>query len=382
MQGDRQVSRHLNQNFGLLLVTINQYLKELNDISWENFKNFRTFLSSLSGNHILKSFEKQTIEKNEMTYRFLWQIEEAFTINEHDEVNKPWFNSKLNEIKKSTEKKQISSNLGELRAYSVLKYSEFGKNLQCMNQNTKGCDFKSRIIMNKREIKVCIEVNTPLGRDDPKRTTIDHGTTRSKSISITEKEIAPFGLPQRQDVDSIGSEVLSKLNSIKEDEDQFGDDAVNILFVDFVNPLFSGLNLLDNHGKPFQMFHSDIYTGNIWFAMYSKKNENIPFNIGLYCPSYEKPYKMEYDGKLTKKSKLDFVIFNTFEGSYIYEKNIKHHIPIKKEVYLSLYTIPRRKYEDIWLNYPFKDLSKRINYIKKATKKLLNDYHFFSCKIE
>ena len=84
---------------------INQYLKELNDISWENFKNFRTFLSSLSGNHILKSFEKQTIEKNEMTYRFLWQIEEAFTINEHDEVNKPWFNSKLNEIKKSTEKK-------------------------------------------------------------------------------------------------------------------------------------------------------------------------------------------------------------------------------------------------------------------------------------
>ena len=86
---------------------------------------------------------------------------------------------------------------------------------------------------------------------------------------------------------------------------------------------------------------------------------------------------MEYDGKLTKKSKLDFVIFNTFEGSYIYEKNIKHHIPIKKEVYLSLYTIPRRKYEDIWLNYPFKDLSKRINYIKKTTKKLLNDYHFF-----
>ena len=88
---------------------------------------------------------------------------------------------------------------------------------------TPGCDFITEITRNKVYQKINIEVNTPLENDDESKTTIDLGTTTEQlsntttmTIRMTEK--APFGLPDRPGKDSVSSEVISKINRIKEDE--------------------------------------------------------------------------------------------------------------------------------------------------------------------
>ena len=207
--------------------------EELIKIKWDLYKQSKILLDSLPTGHPLKTISISDLENLE-TKTFLWQLEEAFFSASHDtEHNKNWFDSKIKEIKSINDRKQVSSNLGELRAYSILKHSEFGEHLEC--GTGKGCDFTTTITRNNINQKVCIEVNTPLGRDDKNRTTIKHETSVNDNIETGIIEYAPFGFPGRPDVDSIGSEVISKINSIKEDEEQFKDNSINILFVDYVN---------------------------------------------------------------------------------------------------------------------------------------------------
>ena len=347
---------------------------EIKAIKWEIFKNTKKMLDDLPPEHPLKSVSISDLD-NDDNKTFLWQIEEAFSFAEHDtDNNKKWFDSKIKEIAESNERKQVSSNLGELRAYSLLKKSHFGENLKC--ESGKGCDFTSTISVGNIKQKVRIEVNTPLGRDNPKRTTIDHGTTVDGRITTGIKEYAPFGFPEREK-DSIGSEVISKVNSIKEDEAQFEDDAINILFIDYVNPFLSSLDIMNGHNIPFTFHNDTIYTGNIWWGMYSRKSEEIFFAKALFYPDKEKPYEMEYNGKLTRKdSKVDFVILNMYEGISVFEKLPKHKLVIEKEIYLSFMTLPRIEFENLWINYPVHDLKKRVKRTKKQGTKLLKSASF------
>lgn len=352
--------------------------EELLKIKWGLYKNLKVLLESVSNEHPLKTISLSDLENLEIK-TFLWQLEEAFIFAIHDtEHNKNWFNSKVKEIKSSNDRKQVSSNLGELRAYSILKHSEFGENLEC--GTGKGCDFTTTISRNNINQKVCIEVNTPLGSDDQNRTTINHGTTVDGNIETGIKEYAPFGFPERQNIDSIGSEAISKINSIKEDEEQFKSNTINILFVDYVNPFLSLLDIMHGHCKPFLFHNHAIYTGNIWWGMYSKKNETVFFEKAFYYPRRYKDndtYKMEYDGKLVSKhSKVDFVIFNMYEGVSVFERLKLHHIKIPKEVFLSLLTLPRLDYENLWINYPISDLKKRVRQTKRQGKCLYETASF------
>lgn len=65
-----------------------------------------------------------------------------------------------------------------------------------------------------KDIKVCIEVNTPLGRDDEKRTTLEVEKSNHTWGSLQIQEIAPFGLPERKGIDFVSSEAISKIASI------------------------------------------------------------------------------------------------------------------------------------------------------------------------
>ncbi|MBR4789790.1 MAG: hypothetical protein IK024_02735, partial [Treponema sp.] len=71
--------------------------------------------------------------------------------------------------------------------------------------------------------------------------------------------------------------------------------------------------------------------------MYSKKDETIPFEKAFYCPRKYRnndTYRMEYDGKLVNKcSKVDFVIFNMYEGVYVFERLMSHTNKISKEIF-------------------------------------------------
>lgn len=352
--------------------------EELLKIKWDLYKQSKSLLDSLHVGHPLKTISLSDLENHE-TKTFLWQLEEAFTFASHDtEHNRHWFDSKIKEIKASSDRKQVSSNLGELRAYSILKHTEFGEHLEC--GTGKGCDFTTTITRNNINQKLCIEVNTPLGRDDKNRTIINHGTTLDGNLKTGVKEYAPFGFPEYEKIDSIGSEAISMINRTKEDEKQFKNDAINILFVDYVNPFLSLLDIMHGHCRPFQFHNHVVYTGNIWWGMYSKKNETIFFEKAFYYPRNYRDndtYKMPYDGKLVKKkSKVDFVIFNMYEGISILERLKSHHKKIPKALFLSLLTLPRLEFENLWINYPISDLKKRVRRTKKQAERLYKTASF------
>ena len=122
--------------------------EELITIKWNLYKQSKKLLDSLSTGHPLKTISISDLE-NQETKTFLWQLEEAFSSASNDtEHNKNWFDSKIKEIKSINDRKQVSSNLGELRAYSILKRSEFGEHLEC--GTGKGCDFTTTITRNKQ----------------------------------------------------------------------------------------------------------------------------------------------------------------------------------------------------------------------------------------
>lgn len=349
--------------------------EDCTDECWKDFKHIKGIIDRVPQSHPLQTVSFSDFERNE-TRVFLQQIENAFFFIERDtDINKSWFDSKIKEIIHSKDRKQVSSNLGEIRAYAILKYSRFGNNLKC--ESGKGCDFTTILKTEGKEYKIKIEVNTPLGRDNPVRTTIDHGRTLDGQFETGIKETAPFGLPERKGIDSIGSEVISKINSIKEDELQFDNDTINILFVDFVNPFLNEMDIVNGHCKPFQFFNNTVWTGNFWWGMYSQKGEPVFFNKALFYPDRDKPYIMEYDGKLTKSdSKVDFMIFNMYEGLTVLEKDSEHFLKIPKEVYLSFWTLPYICFEDLWINYPLKNLDERISSVKNQAVKIYKDSSF------
>ena len=352
--------------------------EEFLEVKWKRYGNVKLLLDSLEASHPLRKVSVCDLDRQENIV-FLSQLESAYFFSEHDsENNRQWFDSKIHELNESSERKAVSSILGELRAYSMLKQSDFSEKLVC--KSGKGSDFESFIKINGREQKVLIEVNTPLGRDDEKRTTIDHGSSADGNFKTGIKEHAPFGFPEREDIDSIGSEVISKVNSIKEDEEQFSDDAINILFIDYANPFLSLLDIMHGHCKPFMFHNSVIYTGNLWWAMYSKKGETVFFEKAFHYPkryAENDTYKMEYDGKLAKAdTKVDFVIFNMYDGLFILEKVLPHNLSIPKELYLTLMSFSNIEYENLWINYPLQDIADRIQNIKQQAAELYKTASF------
>ena len=354
-------------------------LEELIQMRWQRYKEFKTLLDSVVSTHPLKQISFSDIYTNTNINRFLSQIEEAYTFISNDtDSNKKWFESKIKEVEKSKELKQVSSKLGEIRAYSILKKSDFGDNLKC--NFGKGCDFTTTVKVNEVEYRIDIEVNTPLGCGDESRTVIDHSVTIEGKYYDGPKEYAPFGFPGHPEIDSIGSEVITRINRIKQDEKQFNEKSINILFIDFVNPFLDAMDIMNGHCKPFILHNAEVFTGNIWWAFYSKNGENIFFNKRFHYPRRYREndiYRLPYNGKcVSKKSKVDFVICNMFEGIFILEKEKSHKKRIPREVYLSLMTLQGLGFENLWLNYPIKDLSQRVKRTKKQAKRLFKSASF------
>lgn len=360
-----------------------QKINDIREIKWTNLSKIKKFIESAPDGHCIKQLRTLDLDRSEIS-KYLYEIEYTFEQMEREsEDNKKWFKSKLDEIIRMNTRKQTSSNLGEFCAYSVLKNSEFGRNLKCMT--SAGCDFTTEITINHTHQKINIEVNTPLENDDKTQTTIDLGTTKEKLDDKTEmtcsmSETSPFGLPERPEIDTVCSEVISKINRIKSDEHQFDKDTINILFINFVNPFLSdGMDLLNQHGDPIQFFNAEIFYGNIWYALYSKKGEIIPLHRPMYRPPDKNPYTMEYDGKLIEKEKLtDFIIFNMYEQVFIFEKSAKHLVKPIKETYKAFLTIRNISWNRIWMNYPYKDLLKRIKYTKKKDLYMYNHVSFIN----
>jgi len=311
---------------------------------------YQTFVQSLGDNHPLKAF---TADKcNKVRTVFIKELDNAFTLLSKDSLNNDWFNEKLASLKNDITRENVSSILGEFRAYSIIKNSFFGDNLICNKYD--GADFITKT--RRTGTTILIEVNTPLGRSQENRTILSHKQKINGNIITHIKEIAPFGFPKRKK-DNIQCEAISKIAAIKGDEKQFKDDAINILFIDFVNPFFNDyLDILNDHHKPYLFFQNQITWGAIWHAFYAKQDDKIFDHMNNL--RHSSSYTMEFNGRFHNSTKINFALVNMINNLAIFEgfRDI-----IDKAIYPMLFSFNKINFDDIWINWPVENLRNRIN---------------------
>lgn len=325
-----------------------------------------SFISNLGDEHPMKHLRP---DQHSNIATFFSQMEHAFQMVQRDSENSSWFEGKLGAVKKAKDTKTVSSILGELRAYGILKNSFFGN--QLVAQSGPGCDFISKLEYVKRNPTVRIEVNTPLGRDDRNRTTIDHGTDQvAPTTQVSVVENAPFGFPERK-IDTMQSESISKIASIKGDERQFENGSINLLFVDFVNPFFgAGLDMIGDQDQPFILWQEAFTCGALWHAFYARRRDQIFEELRRFGSM--RNYRMEYDGRFwINGGLLNLVLFNTFGRITAFDA-IHRRSP--SEIYSYLFSLSRFSFDHSWLNWPRSDLRKRVNATRKLGRKLLHAY--------
>lgn len=261
-----------------------------------------------------------------------------------------WARDKIRTILNDSDFFNVSACLGEIRAYGAL----LNIGTSAIKANRTGSDFKFEI--EGRPFRV--EVNTP--QHTGNKHIIDHGVHSTPLGTVKEMEIFPFGFPEREK-DNAKGEAISKLASIKQDEHQLSQDAVNILWLDFYDPALWPLGFGQEEYFSVFSFQQEISSGIVWNALYAKRGTNIYDCFSTYGARYP-IYQMEYDGRLWKKeSVIDFVIANTRTDTIAFQNPTRSQ-PIPRRFFHQLFNLPSFKIELSWLDWPTNNLlADRIN---------------------
>jgi len=117
------------------------------------------------------------------------------------------------------------------------------------------------------------------------------------------------------------------------------------------------MDMMSDQVIPYMTFRSHITWGAVWHAFYAKRGDKIYYQLETEFMSH-RPYKMEYDGRFNRPSKLNFVVFNLEKGLVIFENPYRtHSLP---ELYPFFFRMNRFLFEYSFLNWPLSDLGERI----------------------
>ena len=253
----------------------------------------------------------------------LQKIENSLRLR-NNEMCSEWFARKVDDLKREKNKKNCSSLFGEIRAIDNCYSVWYNKLLP--SQKDEGPDFLA-----EDGVSWIIEVNTPSEAADAKSEIEKKCKSQRSPINFEIQEICPFGTPpnSRKDKhDNVQGEAVSKIAQIKQDEHQFKEDKINVLYVDLLDPIAFPLNIMDEQYSPLIAGNNGFFTsGAIWWAMYGKKRDPIWCEYAGWWGA-RLPYIMEFNGKLNKKSKIDFVVFSLPSKTIVFQ-NPYRKIPPK-----------------------------------------------------
>ncbi|MCX6152537.1 MAG: hypothetical protein NT007_00095 [Candidatus Kapabacteria bacterium] len=321
--------------------------------------NFEEFKDKIFGRNTkaLKHLEKLLNSKNSKgNLHFSVNILQNSLIL--DANYQDWLSVKIKDLKKA-DLTGISSILGEIRALSYLNKA-FGNIVEPKNETGPDFEIKSE------NQKIVVEVNTQLGSQKA-NILIDHGEFISKNFEMKILEHFPYSFPDRKR-DNITGNATSKVAQIKGDEHQFRDEDINILWIDYLDPIAWTFDL-SHHTQPIGIFNESFTSGFIWWAIYGKKEDKIFDNLNIEF-GIDKPYIMEFDGKFSTNSKIDFIVF-IFELNTIVFQNYQRKNP-DDSIFLGLFQLPFYNYQESWINFPIINLLDRIISKKLEIEKLVD----------
>jgi hypothetical protein len=184
-----------------------------------------------------------------------------------------------------------------------------------------------------------------------------------------EHRTVPLGRPKIGE--TITENAINKLASIKGKEHQMSPDETSILWLDFQDEIWDGLDTRDRvlplrTTTPNNAFQS----GELWYAFYGWKDAPIyeEFRLDML---FGDVVKMRHDGRFRQDTKLDAVIIS-FSGDTIILENPYSKKPIKPWLWKRLVLLHRFNFEMSYTNWPAVNLIQRIELEEEKLKKLID----------
>jgi hypothetical protein len=255
--------------------------------------------------------------------------------------NPQWLKAKSKIITSETKHQNISAALGEIRAFGELLWVWQGK----VNTGNSGHDFS----IESEGKNVRVEVFTPQHRT--KRNKIVHKPVGSKKMRSQVIEYYPFGYPERCNKDNTQSEAISKLTAIKQEEHQFSEIDINILWCDVKDPVLWMFGFNESEFAPLWTQNENITSGSFWNAFYAKQGLPIFDNFPIGGYGRRKPYIMEYNGRFWKNTKLDFVIADSLNFQAVFQ-NLNTEKSIPNGLFQDLHRLYALDFQASWFDWP------------------------------
>ena len=271
-----------------------------------------------------------------------------------------------------------SGALGEIRAFGYLLRTGVSVN----PVGKAGSDF----LLSEGEEKAFVEVHSRQSNSDEAkalenfynklRKKDSHGKANQGSYFLEHRTV-PLGRPKIRKTkdgetrrETITENAISKLASIKATEHQMSPDETSILWLDFQDEIWDGLDTRDRvlplrTTTPNNAFQS----GELWYAFYGWKDAPIyeEFRLDMLLGPV---VNMGHDGRFRQDTKLDAVIIS-FSGDTIILENPYSKKPIKPWLWKRLVLLHRFNFEMSYTNWPAVNLIQRIELEEENLKKLI-----------
>lgn len=258
--------------------------------------------------------------------------------------NPQWLKSKCSTVIDSS-LVNASAMLSEIRAHGDLLCAWRAERIRT---NPDGPDF---VVELGRE-RVFIEVHTPQGRSDSGRVSRRIEETIQGNVRMSISEFAPFGLPQGS-VPTTQAECASSISQIKEHkEHQFPGSGISILWLDFNDPGIWQIPMDGEQALPVMTGRESLTSGCFWSAFYGEQADAVFDSLNVEGMS-PKPYRMEFPGRFSRDSRIDFVIIDTLHDKIVFQ-NHKGIKPVPDQLFRDFFRLPRFSLKLSWLDWPIR----------------------------
>lgn len=255
--------------------------------------------------------------------------------------NQPAFLSSIEErLFDRSDYTNSSSALAELRAFGALCSTSLRPE-EISTSNDKTADFRLTV----GEAQCLIEVHTRFSSEDDERQLQvedvlgeQEGDIRIERIS----NVTPFGQPdESKPNDGVSTNMISKICAMKQEESQFEDDKINILWIDLQDSEVLRFSIdveqcLPHYTYSYLRQYTMPYTGCVWQAFYGCKGDPV---IESYMGTGFAVHKMGHDGRFVQDSIVNFAVVSLPDALAVYENPRRTHM-VDQDVRKMFYRMP------------------------------------------
>lgn len=269
--------------------------------------------------------------------------------------DKNWVSSLKGRLLETEDFSTSSGALGEIRAYGYL----LEANITVKTPKTKSS--KPEFLIKENGETIRVEV-TSKQSDKTEAISLENFLKESprfkegQKVAIREHVDIPFGKPTKEG-ETVTENEIHKIAQIKQDEKQFDQEQTSILWLDFQDECWQLYS--PEHAIPISTHNGEFYSGGIWYAFYGWKGAPIFEHKTTEERAISTINRMKHYGRFFQITKIDAAIISFPRATLIVENPFTRK-SVPHSLWRKLVQLPRFAYEYSYIDWPGKNLKKRL----------------------